>query len=321
MNISSLEQALLGIMAAIVAAVTPVVSSFFISHLKASKNASLSTHLSSLVSLAGTMALDVLQSLSDHNPTIQTKDQAVNIAIDALETYFTPVMNVLGLTPSNIASMVSGELTKLLGLATNADATTPSSKTIQPAGNGGEIIKPVVTSFLADGIRPQTHYRERPFDAIASVWFRSLRFLGLHRRVGWAFVIMMVFATPVMGCAQLGLVPVTSSATAVADAETALSDLNAALSVYEALTSSSPAIVAEVESYISQAQKIITDYQSGVSSSFNLSSVTALIEDGIAVLDHVQSATKGPAAVTPTELSFDSRLASAHADLARLHSD
>lgn len=127
MDVTNIEQIALAAAGAAITICGPVVSAFFVKHLKLQASSAQASALSNIVSAAGTLAMDELQSLAAHNPTIDIKNAAVAKAVTALQAPFTAAMAYYNLTPAHVAQMVSGELTKLLGISTNANAASAVS--------------------------------------------------------------------------------------------------------------------------------------------------------------------------------------------------
>jgi hypothetical protein len=317
-------QILLAVAAAVISTFGPWATSWLVAHLKASKNTVLSQQLSTLVNLAGTMALDALQSVAAHNVTLNIKNAAVLKAIDALEEPFDALRVAFNLTPEHIASLVSGELTKLLGVATNADGTVVAAEPAPASGGGtgGTVTK---TSFIGNtenfkGSRFFEDFKEaRPGLLGGGIYRDRMRERRQHpiaRLLSW--LRRHLILAPLAGLAMLAACASTITTQLVTDAQIALTTLSGTLSDYEATTGANSAVVTQVQNYIAEAQKIITDYQNGVSTSFDVASVTTLVEDGVNVLSQVQSVAK---ATSGTVSTLPNDLAASQAALAKLKAD
>lgn len=323
MSMTLVWQILLAVAAAVFTTLGPVVTSYLVAHLKASKNTVLSQQLSTLVGLAGTMALDALQSVAGHNPTVTIKNASVQKAIAALAGPFSTLALAFNLTPEHIASMVNGELTKLLGVATNADGTVvtaepaPSPGSSNANGTGG-ITKASFEVWDNCRIDPLTQRvgSTRGFDYRGKATVRPggafARLMSWHRVAVAAFALAII--APVVGCAA-------TESTLAADAQIALSTLSATLTSYEATTGANGTTINEVQSYITQAQTIITDYQTGVTSSFDSTSVAALIEDGLNIFETIQTSSKATSTPSPATLAFDNSVAASENALNKFKSD
>lgn len=143
MNLSFLDHFLLATAGAVITAIVPIVAVFATRALHLAAGSALSTDLDNAITAGSRLVLDELSSIASNNMTISIKSGAIARAVGYVQTAAPAAIASLGVSPASIASMVAGEVSKVLDINPAPDpiavptalAGTPATKSVPIVGS------------------------------------------------------------------------------------------------------------------------------------------------------------------------------------------
>lgn len=121
-----IDQFTLATASAVVATCAPVLLVWLKSHLRLAGNVALSNDLDNAITAGTRIALDELRSVAAHNQTEDIRNKAISKGVSYALTAGEAAIGALGITPKNVASLISGELAHRLGETSSKPVTPPA---------------------------------------------------------------------------------------------------------------------------------------------------------------------------------------------------
>lgn len=132
----------LAVASAVLSAAVPILLVWLDRHLKLSANSVLAADLRGLVQSGAGLAYHELAALAQHNADPLIKDAAISKGVAFVASAAPTVVAALGLSPTDVAAMLTGELGRLLAAdpavsaGPSANAPMPASITFAPPAKG-----------------------------------------------------------------------------------------------------------------------------------------------------------------------------------------